>query len=160
MELPFDSKDSERGDFLALSVAILRITEGTAALFATEWMSRELGARRLGQVVAALAVAVSELPLFEGTEFQYTWFSYLWCLLIAYSLMRLLKSDNPRWWLAIGAGIGAGKMTNYTMAFFVAGIVAGVLLTPARRYLKSLWLWYAAALAIFIFLPNMSWKRH
>jgi hypothetical protein len=30
MESPFDSKDSERGDFLALGVAILHITEGTA----------------------------------------------------------------------------------------------------------------------------------
>ena len=49
--------------------------------------------------------------------------------------------ENPRWWLGIGAMIGLGMMTKYTMGFFVAGIVGGVLLTPARRYLKSPWLW-------------------
>lgn len=132
-----------------------------AALFVTGLMARELGAKRLGQVVAALAVAASVLPLFEGTEFQYSSFDYLWCVLVAYSLIRLLKSENPRWWLAIGAGIGLGMMTKYTMAFFVAGIVAGVLLTPARRYLKGPWLWCGVALAIFIFLPNLIWQaRH
>jgi Dolichyl-phosphate-mannose-protein mannosyltransferase len=132
-----------------------------AALFVTGLMARELGAKRLGQVVAALAVAASLLPLFEGTEFQYSSFDYLWCVSIAYFLIRLLKSENPRWWLAIGAGIGLGMMTKYTMAFFTAGIVAGVLLTPARRYLKSPWLWCGAALAIVVFLPNLIWQvRH
>jgi hypothetical protein len=131
------------------------------AMVVTGLMARELGARRLAQVVAALAVAVSPLPLFEGTEFQYSSFDYLWCVLIAYCLIRLLKSDDPRWWIGVGAGIGMGMMTKYTMAFFVAGIVAGTLFTPARRYLKSPWLWCGAALAIFIFLPNLIWQiRH
>ena len=35
-------------------------------------MARELGGGRLAQVTASLAVALSTLPLFEGTEFQYT----------------------------------------------------------------------------------------
>jgi hypothetical protein len=131
------------------------------ALVVTALMARELGAKRLAQAVAALAVAVSPLPLFEGTEFQYSSFDYLWCVLIAYFLIRLLESDNPRWWIGIGAGIGLGMMTKYTMGFFVAGILAGTLLTPARRYLKSPWLWGGAALAILIFLPNLIWQiRH
>jgi len=132
-----------------------------AALVVTGMMARELGAGRLGQAAAALAVAVSPLPLFEGTEFQYSTFDYLWSVLIAYFLIRLLKSGDARWWLGIGAGIGLGMMTKYTMAFFVAGIVAGVLLTPARRYLKSPWLWCGAGLAVLIFLPNLIWQiRH
>src|SRR5262249_38794880 len=40
-------------------------------------------------------------------------------------------------------------------------IVGGVLLTPARRYLKSPWLWAGAALSVLIFLPNLIWQiRH
>ena len=38
---------------------------------------------------------------------------------------------------AIGALIGIGFQTKYTMAFYTSGIVAGVLLTRARRYLAS-----------------------
>jgi 4-amino-4-deoxy-L-arabinose transferase-like glycosyltransferase len=131
-----------------------------AAILVTGLMARELGGQRLAQIVAALAVVVSPLPLFEGTEFQYSTFDYLWCTLITYSLIRLLKSENPRWWLAIGAAIGVGMMTKYTMAFFTTGIVGGVLLTPARRYLKSPWLWSGAALSVLIFLPNLLWQIH
>ncbi len=129
-----------------------------AALVITGLMARELSGKRLAQVVAALAVAISPLPLFEGTEFQYSSFDYLWSVLIAYFLIRLLKSDNPRWWLGIGAAMGLGMITKYTMGFFVTGIVIGVVLTPARRYLKSPWLWCGASLAMLIFLPNLIWQ--
>jgi 4-amino-4-deoxy-L-arabinose transferase-like glycosyltransferase len=45
--------------------------------------------------------------------------------------------------------------------FFIAGILAGVLLTNARRYLFSKWFWIAMALALLIFLPNFVWLvRH
>jgi 4-amino-4-deoxy-L-arabinose transferase-like glycosyltransferase len=124
-------------------------------------MARELGGKRLAQIIAALAVAIAPLSLFSGTEFQYTSFDYLWWVLIAYSMIRLLKSDDPRWWLAIGAAIGVGMMTKYSMLSFVAGVVAGFLFTPARRYLKSPWLWGGVALALLIFLPNLIWEiRH
>jgi hypothetical protein len=49
-------------------------------------------------------------------------------------------------------------MTKYTMVFLVAGVIAGVLLTPARRYLRSLWLWCGVALSLAIFLPNLVWQ--
>ena len=144
-----------------IGLRMFSVLAQAAALIITGSMARELGGRRLAQVVAALAVAVSPLPLFEGTEFQYSSFDYLWCVLIAYFLIRLLKSEDPRWWLPIGAMIGLGMMTKYTMGFFVAGIVGGVLLTPARRYLKSPWLWGGVALSLVIFLPNMIWQiRH
>ena len=108
----------------------------------------ELGGGRLAQVTAALAVALSPLPLFSGTEFQYTSFDFLWWVLIAYFTIRLLKSENPRWWLAIGAVVGLGLQTKYSIVFYIAGILVGVALTPARRYLKSGWFWGGIALAL------------
>lgn len=131
------------------------------AILVTGLMARELGGGRLAQVTAALAVALSPLPLFEGTEFQYTTFDYLWWVLIAYFMIRLLKTEDPRWWLTIGATIGVGFLTKYTMAFYVCGIVGGVVLTRARRYLASGWLWGGVALALLILLPNLLWQvRH
>ena len=49
-------------------------------------------------------------------------------------------------------------MTKYTMAFLVVGIVAGVLFTSARRFLRSPWLWCGVALSLLIFLPNLLWQ--
>jgi hypothetical protein len=124
-------------------------------------MAKELGGARLAQATAALAVAFSPLSLFEGTEFQYTSFDFLWWVLIAYFTVRLLKSEDPRWWLAIGTTIGLGLLTKYAIAFYVAGILAGLLLTPARRYFASRWFWLGVALAFLLFLPNLVWlMRH
>ncbi len=127
----------------------------------TALMARELGGGRFAQVTAALCIVFSPIEIFEGTEFQYTTFDYLWWVLIAYSMIRLLKTENPRWWLAVGALIGLGMQTKYTMGFYVCGIVAGVIFTQARRYLASPWLWAGVALSILIFLPNLIWQaRH
>lgn len=124
-------------------------------------MTRELGGRRLAQVTAAFAVALSPVPLFEGTEFQYTTFDILCWALAAYFVIRLLNSENPRWWLAIGGAVGVGLMNKYTMFFFASGIVGGVLLTRARRYLAGGWFWAGISLALLIFLPNFLWQfRH
>ena len=124
-------------------------------------MARELGGVRLAQITAALFVAFSPLPLFQGTEFQYSSFDLLWWVFIAYFVIRLLKSENPRWWLAIGAVIGLGLLTKYSIAFYIAGILAGLVLTPARRFLVTSWFWAGIALALLIYLPNFIWLvRH
>ncbi len=123
-------------------------------------MAKELGGSRFAQVMTAIAAAFSPLPLFQGTEFQYSSFDLLWWVLIAYLAIRLLKSDNPRWCLAIGAVVGVGLLTKYAIAFYIAGILAGLALTPARRFLMSVWFWAGIALAFLIFLPNLLWLAH
>jgi hypothetical protein len=147
-----------------LSMVGLRLWSVLAQAVATVvsgLMARELGGARLAQVTTALAVAFSPLPLFEGTEFQYTSFDFLWWVLIAYFVIRLLKTDDARWWVAIGACVGLGLETKYAIVFYIAGIVAGVVLTPARRFLKSGWFWASVGLALAIFLPNFVWlARH
>ncbi len=130
------------------------------AMVLTGLMAREMGAHRPAQITASIAAAIAPVAFASGTMFQYVSFDHLFWVLTAYFIVRLLKSDDPRWCLAIGAFIGAGMMTKYTMAFLVVGIVAGVLLTPARRYLSSPWLWCGVALSLLIFLPNLLWQFH
>lgn len=151
-------------EIFGLSLVGLRLASVmavAAVIVVSGWMARELGGGRLAQVTTALAVALAPLALFEGTEFQYTTFDYLWWVLIAYFVIRLLKTNEPRWCLAIGAIVGLGFMTKYTMGFYVAGIVGGMLLTPARKFFRSGWFWVGIALAAVVCLPNFVWQvRH
>jgi hypothetical protein len=141
-----------------IGLRLFSVIANATAIFFTGLMARELGGGRLAQVTAALAIALSPLPLFEGTEFQYTTFDYLWWVLIAYFIIRLLKTENPRWWIAIGATIGIGFMTKYTMGFYLAGIFGGLVLTRARRYLASGWFWGGMAVGFAICFPNLLWQ--
>jgi 4-amino-4-deoxy-L-arabinose transferase-like glycosyltransferase len=144
-----------------VGLRLFSVVAQAIAILLTGLMARELGGKRLAQGTAALAVALSPLPLFEGTEFQYSSFDYFWWVLIAYLTIRLLRTENPRWWLAIGAAVGMGLLTKYSIIFFIAGILLGVVLSSARRFLKSPWFWAGIALALTIFLPNFLWQvRH
>lgn len=136
--------------FAALAQSVVMVLAGL--------MAKELGGKRVTQILAAIATAIAPIALAEGAMVMYVTFDFLWSVLIAYFIIRLLKSDDPRWWLGIGAAIGLGMMTKFTMAFFTAGIVGGVLLTDARRYLKSPWLWGGVVLSLLVFLPNMLWQ--
>src|SRR6266404_3823310 len=126
------------------------------AVVLTGLMARELGGKRGAQLVAAAAA----LPvcLGGGSLMQYVAFDYFFWVLTAYFVVRLLRTDDPRWWLAIGASIGFGMEAKYTMGFFAIAIAAATLLTEARRYFRSKWLWYGVGLSILIFLPNVIWQ--
>lgn len=144
-----------------VGLRLFAVIAQASAIIVSGLMARDLGGGRLAQATAALAVAFTPLSLFEGTEFQYTSFDYLWWILIAWFTVRLLKSNDPRWWLAIGAAIGLGLETKYAVAFLIAGVLAGVAFSQARRYLRSKWFWAGVAVALLIFLPNFIWLvRH
>ncbi len=144
-----------------VGLRLFSVITQSAVIVVAGLIAKELGGSRLAQATAALAVALSPLPLFEGTEFQYSSFDYLWWVLAAYFVVRLLKSEDPRWWLAIGVTVGIGLLTKYSIVFYIAGILAGVVLTSARRYLASIWFWSGIAIALLIFLPNFLWLvRH
>lgn len=137
------------------SLAVL--AEGLVMLL-TGLMIRDLGGGRWAQVLGAVAVATTPNSVIQGGLFQYETLDYLCWVLLAFTVIRLLKSENPRWWLGVGAAIGLGMLTKYTIAFSVLGLIAGILLTRQRRDLKSRWLWGGALLALALWLPNLIWQ--
>jgi 4-amino-4-deoxy-L-arabinose transferase-like glycosyltransferase len=133
------------------------LAEGIMMLL-TGLMIRDLGGSRWAQILGAVAVATTPNSIVQGGLFQYETLDYVCWVLLAFMVIRLLKSENPRWWLGIGAAIGLGMMTKYTIAFSVVGLVVGTLATRNRRYLGSPWLWSGAGLALVIWLPNLLWQ--
>jgi len=136
---------------------IAAAAQGIMALF-TGLTAREMGAQRYGQTIAAAAFAISGPSLFNGGFMSYATLDELWWVLAAWSVARLLRTQNPRWWVSVGAAIGLGLMTRYTIGLLVLGILGGLLFTSARRNYKSPWFWAGAAIALAICLPNFLWQ--
>jgi len=134
--------------FAAVAEAVVVVLTGL--------MARRLGGGRWAQLVAAMAAV--PFCLVAGSLMQYVSFDYLFWVLMAYFTLRLLESADPRWCVAIGSAIGFGMLSKYAIPFLVVGLGAGILLTPARRYLTSKWMWWGAAAALAIFLPNFIWQ--
>jgi hypothetical protein len=147
--------------FFGTSLAGFRFFASLAnavALVLIGLMARDLGGRRGAQVLAAFAGLPACLAI--GSMMQYVSFDYLAWVLTSFCVVRLLKTEDARWWLGVGASVGFGMLSKYAIPFFVAGVVVGMFLTPTRRYLRSPWLWLGAALALLMFLPNLIWQVH
>lgn len=130
----------------------------SVAMVVTGLMTRRFGGGRMAMVVAAVAAMLAPISLAASSLFQYVTFDFLWFVLMAYFVIRLIDSNDSRWWLAIGTAIGLGAMTKYAVVFYVAGLAAGVFLTPLRAQLRSRWLWIGAAWSMVIALPNLLWQ--
>ena len=122
----------------------------------TAAMTREFGGSKTAQVVAAAATLAFGLA--TGSLMQYVAFDYLCWVLTFYCFVRLIGSNDARWWLVIGASIGLGMLTKYSMLFCVAGIVTAFVFARRWRDLRSPWLWLGAIISLLLFLPNLLWQ--
>jgi hypothetical protein len=73
-------------------------------------------------------------------------------------VMQLLASRDPRWWLAIGGCAGVASEAKWNIAFLLAGLAAGFLLTGARRLLASRYLLIGALIAAVLAAPDVVWQ--
>lgn len=144
-----------------IGLRLLPAIAGAALVWLTGAITCEMGGGRFAQAVAALAVIIVPVYLLMNhwltmnTFEPLIWMAAVWCV------VRAANRDQPRYWLWFGVLAGLGMETKYTVAFFVIGIVAGLLLTPERRFLKSRWIWIGALVSLLIFLPNLIWLvRH
>ncbi|MGV3518906.1 ArnT family glycosyltransferase [Luteitalea sp.] len=66
---------------------------------------------------------------------------------------------NAAWpWVAFGVVMGLAALTKVSGLVWGAGLALGLLLSPARRHLRSPWPWAAVAIATVFFLPHVWWQ--
>jgi MFS family permease len=136
--------------FAAIAVGLAGVLCGLIA--------RELGGGRRAMLLSCVAFSIVGPVMFAGAFLSYMTFDLFWWVLAAFFIARLIRTGNARWWLGVGAAIGLGVLTKYTILFFVAGILGGMLLTPNRRYFCSAWFWAGVALAAAIATPVTVWQ--
>ncbi len=129
-----------------------------ALVVATAAMSRLLGAGRTGQLLAALATATSGEYLGAMHELTTTTPDFVFWAITLLLVMRLLVSQDPRWWVAIGGCVGIGSEAKWNIGFLAAALAAGFLATDARRLLRSRYLLIGGAIAVALAAPDLIWQ--
>src|SRR5215203_513070 len=157
--------------FVALVTAFVRATLGDsllalrllpalagAAVVLAGLMARELGGGRFAQGLAALAVLVAPNFVVFGTFISMDAFDQLFWVSAVYVLVLILKHDRPRLWLLFGLFAGLGLLTKLTMLPFGFAVLVALLLTPARRQLRSPWPWIGGGIAVAFLVPYAYWN--
>jgi len=123
-------------------------------------IARELGGKTYAMVLTAITIVIAPQYLSNGSLLTTNCLEPNLWMACAYFIILAIKRDQPRYWLWVGVFAGIGLEEKYSIAFFVAGIVAGLLLTEQRRILLNKWIWIGAAAGFLVFLPNLLWNIH
>jgi Dolichyl-phosphate-mannose-protein mannosyltransferase len=131
---------------------------GCGRILLTAASARELGARRFGTALAAMLSATPAVWYVIDHQFAMNALEPLFWTGCAFALLRMINTENPRWWLAFGALAGLGLENKYSIAVFAFALLAGLLLTAQRKLLFTPWLLAGGGVALLIFLPNLLWN--
>ncbi len=131
---------------------------GALLVFFSGLIARELGGGRFAQCLAALASLSALTFLGIDAIFSMDSFDELWWVLAVFLLIRLIRREEPRYWLLFALVAGLGLLTKLTILMFGFAIVVGLLLTPQRKYLASKWAWLGGAIALVFLVPYILWN--
>jgi len=145
------------GESLA-AVRIVPVLAGVLTIFLVGVITRRLGGGRFAQGLAGLCALMSPVFLGQDRYFSMNAFDLLFWTLAAWAVVRALEEGKPRHWLALGVVLGLGLLNKISMLWFGGGLLVGLILTPHRRVLRTLWPWIAAGIAAIIFLPYVVWE--
>ncbi|HLO28024.1 MAG TPA: glycosyltransferase family 39 protein [Anaerolineales bacterium] len=141
-----------------LALHLLPALAGAVLVFLTGLMARQLGANRFGQTLAALTALIA--PQFLGVNSLLTVdaFDVLFWGLAIYVLILILKYEDPKVWLWFGLVVGLGLTNKISLLYFSLALVIGLVLTPQRKYFRSLWLYLGGAIALAFLVPYLIWN--
>ena len=121
-------------------------------------LARELGGGTRAQTLTAVVAAIGPLYLATAHFLSTVTLDLVVWALSSLLVIRMIRTRDPRWWLAIGAVVGLGLLNKYTVAFWVLGAVGGLLCTRQRRLLWSRWALGGAGIAAVLVAPNLVWQ--
>jgi 4-amino-4-deoxy-L-arabinose transferase-like glycosyltransferase len=149
------------GDGL-LAIRLVPALAGALTVYLAGVIARALGGGRFAQAVACGCALAA--PLYLGLDHIYSMNALdlvFWSLAVLL-LVQILGGEGAQWrrWLLLGVVVGLGLLNKVSVLWLVAGLVAGLLLSPRRRLFLGAGPWLAAALAAVLFLPHLLWQVH
>jgi hypothetical protein len=147
---------------IGTSLFALRLLPALAiglSVYLAAQVARELGGGRFAQIAAATFMAIMPLALGLGHFFTMNVFDNPLWLALAWIVLRIANTGNPRLWLLFGAIAGLTILNKYDVVFFLIALLVGIALTPWRHWLANRWFWGGVALIIVITLPNFLWQQ-
>lgn len=131
---------------------------GSVMIVLAALIARELGGGRNARILAATGAAASPVLLGANWLFETVTFDQLMWLVCFWVTARLLRTRDRRLWLILGAALGIGLETKYTIVALLVGLAVGVVVSPLRTHLRTPWPWIGLAIALVIALPNVVWQ--
>jgi Dolichyl-phosphate-mannose-protein mannosyltransferase len=117
------------------SLVMLRLPSALAAallVYLTALLTREAGAGRTAQLLACAVIALAPVVTGSSHLLSTTTFSLPDWALLAWLLLRILRTGNQRLWLPAGLAAGVGLLDTDLVAFLIVAVVVSLLIAGPR----------------------------
>ncbi|MFF0268355.1 ArnT family glycosyltransferase [Kribbella sp. NPDC004536] len=141
-----------------MGLRVLSTVSSVVTIVVIALLAREFGSDRRGQVLAAICAAVSGFVLGVGHMVSTATYDLLAWMLIGLFAVKLLRTGDGRWWLALGLTAGIALENKYLVVLPIGALLVSLLIVGPRSVLRSWWVLAGVAVAGLIALPNVVWQ--
>lgn len=131
---------------------------GAVSMLVIALVVKDLGGKTFALLIALLAFLLSPAYLRSNSLMQPVSFDQLFWLLSAYFLVRLIKTQNTRYWIGIMIAWGIGFTNKYLIAGYAVSIILALIISRHRKLLLSRHFLIGSLIAFVLVLPNIIWQ--
>ncbi|MFI5707331.1 ArnT family glycosyltransferase [Kribbella sp. NPDC051620] len=141
-----------------MGIRVISTLSSALTVVVVALIAREFNATRRAQILAGLCTAVSGFVMGVGHLASTATYDLLAWVTIALLAIKLLRTNNPRWWVALGLAAGIALENKYLVVLPLGALLIAVLITGPRSVLRTWWLPAGLAVAALIAAPNLIWQ--
>lgn len=141
-----------------MGVRVIATLLGAVMVVVVALIARELGGGRAAQVFTAIATACASFVVVVSHMFGTTTVDMvLWAVLGLFAL-KLFRTGDGRWWLAVGATVGVGIANKWLILVLVLAIGVSLVVVGPRSVLRTRWLAAGVGVALVLAAPVVVWQ--
>ena len=141
-----------------MGIRVFSTLAAAATIVVVALIARELGADRRAQTFAAFCTAVAGFPLGIAHLASTATYDLLAWMVIGLFAVKLLRTEDHRWWVGIGLATGIALENKYLVVLPLAALLIAVLILGPRSVLRSWWLLAGIITAALVAGPNLWWQ--
>ncbi|MDZ7333292.1 MAG: glycosyltransferase family 39 protein [candidate division KSB1 bacterium] len=140
------------------SIRLFPAIIGAVSVIMIGLIIRNLGGKIWAILLGCTAFIVSPAFLRSNTLFQPVAFDAFYWLLSTYFILKLIQTQNPKFWIHLGITWGLAFLAKYNIGFLILAFGLALLFTSDRKLFLSKYFLYGSLLGLLIVLPNLVWQ--
>jgi hypothetical protein len=145
------------GDSL-FALHLIPALSGVLFLILTYLLVKKLNGNRFALFLSLTIVLLVKTFVAVDSIYTYDTFNKLGWLLFSFLMIRLIQTEDPKYWIYIGITSGVALLCKITILYLGLGWIIGLLATKQRKLLFRREVLWAGFLVLIICSPYLLWQ--
>ncbi len=145
------------GDSL-FALHLIPALSGALFLILAYLLIKKLNGNRFALLLTLTTVLLAPCFVWWDSIYTYDTFNKLGWLLFSFLMIRLIQTEDPKYWIYIGITSGVALLFKITILYLGLGWIIGLIVTKQRKLLFRREVLWAGVLVFIICSPYLLWQ--